>query len=93
MKHKREREREREREFDTSYFHNPIVQRVNYSLFIMLLKKMALKELKGQPGAASPASPLLSLKSIDMVCVFCISSLPHHKIARGVLYIVGFMLV
>jgi hypothetical protein len=35
-----------EREFDTSYFHNPMIQGVNYFLFIMLLKK---KESKGQP--------------------------------------------
>jgi hypothetical protein len=36
-----------EREFDTSYFHIPYVQRVNYSLFIILLKEMASMELKG----------------------------------------------
>jgi hypothetical protein len=35
-----------EREFDTSYFHNPHVQRVNYSLFIMLLKEMVSMESK-----------------------------------------------
>jgi hypothetical protein len=38
-----------EREFDTSYFHNPIVQGVNYSLFIMSLEEMVSMELKGQP--------------------------------------------
>jgi hypothetical protein len=42
------------------HFHNPIVQRVNYSLFIMLLKEMVSMESKGTPGAASAASPLLS---------------------------------
>jgi hypothetical protein len=50
-----------ERYFDTSYFHNPVVHGVNYSLFIMLLKEMISMESKGQPGAASVASPLLSL--------------------------------
>jgi hypothetical protein len=48
-----------EREFDTSYFHNPIVQGVNYSLFIMLLKEMVSMELEGQPGVAPVACPLL----------------------------------
>jgi hypothetical protein len=51
---------EREREFDTSYFHNPIVQLVNYSLFIMLLKEMVSMELKRQLGAALEAYSLLS---------------------------------
>jgi hypothetical protein len=50
-----------EREFDTSYLHNPIVQGVNYSLFIMLLKEMVSMESKGQPGVAPKVSPLLSL--------------------------------
>jgi hypothetical protein len=49
MKHKRE--------FDISYFHNPIVQGVNYSLFIMLLKEMVSMESKEQPGVAPAASP------------------------------------
>jgi hypothetical protein len=48
-----------EREFDTSYFHNPIVQGVNYSLFIMLLKEMVSMEPEGQPGAAPVVCPLL----------------------------------
>jgi hypothetical protein len=38
-----------EREFDTNYFHNPIVQGVNYSVFIMLLKEMELMEMRGNP--------------------------------------------
>jgi hypothetical protein len=80
----------REREFDTSYFHNPIVQGVNYSHFIMLLKEMVSMESKGQPGAALEVSPLLSLQSVNPFDVFCVSSLPHHEIARGVLYIVDF---
>jgi hypothetical protein len=49
-----------EREFNTNYFHNPHVQGVNYSLFIMLLKEMVSTELKGQSGAAPTVSPLLS---------------------------------
>jgi hypothetical protein len=53
MKHKRE--------FDTSYFHNPIVHGVNYSLFIMLLKVLVSMETKGQLGAAPAASPHLPL--------------------------------
>jgi hypothetical protein len=53
-----------EREFDTSYFHNPHVQGVNYSLFIMLLKEMVSMESNGQPGAAL-AVTLLSSQSSD----------------------------
>jgi hypothetical protein len=49
-----------EREFYISYFHNPHVQGVNYSIFIMLLKEMVSMESKGQPGAALVASSLLS---------------------------------
>jgi hypothetical protein len=74
MKHKRE--------FDTSYFHNPVVQGVNYSLLIMLLKEM---ESKGQPRAASTVSPLLSSQSSDQFCVFCVSPPPHREITQGVM--------
>jgi hypothetical protein len=61
-----------EREFDTSYFHNPHIQGVNYSLFIMLLKEMMSIESKGEPGAAPAASPLhpLSLKLVLCVSFF-----------------------
>jgi hypothetical protein len=52
-----------EREFDTSYFHNPIVQGLNYTLFIMLLKELVSMELKGQPVAAPTTSPLSSQSS------------------------------
>jgi hypothetical protein len=82
MKHKRE--------FDTIYFHNPIVQGVNYSLFIMLLKEMVSMESKGQPRAAPSVYPLLSSQSTDPFGVFRVSPLSHHKIYRRVLYIVGF---
>jgi hypothetical protein len=47
-------------------------------------------EVKGEPRTALAASPLLFLLSPDQCCVFCVSQPPHHKIARGVLYIVGF---
>jgi hypothetical protein len=80
-----------EREFDTSYFHNPHIQGVNYSLFIMLLKEMMSMESKGQPGAALTASPLQSLQSSDLYCVFCVSLSPSHKIIEGVVYIVRYM--
>jgi hypothetical protein len=49
-----------ERKFDKSYFHNPTVQGVNYSLVMMLLKEMVSVESKGQPGVAPIVSPLLS---------------------------------
>jgi hypothetical protein len=49
-----------EREFDTSYFHNPHVQGVNYSIFIMVLKEMMSMESKGQSGVALAAFPFLS---------------------------------
>jgi hypothetical protein len=49
-----------EREFDTSYFHNPHVHGMNYSLFIMVLKEMMSMDSKGKPGEAPEASPLLS---------------------------------
>jgi hypothetical protein len=52
-----------DREFDTSYFHNPIVQGLNHSLYIMLLKEMASMESRRQPGAAPKASPLPSYPS------------------------------
>jgi hypothetical protein len=35
------------REFYISYFHNPHVQGVNYSIFSMLLKEMVSMESKG----------------------------------------------
>jgi hypothetical protein len=54
-----------EREFDTTYFHNPHFQGVNYFLFIMLLKEMVSMESKGQPGAAPLASSNLSSQSAD----------------------------
>jgi hypothetical protein len=78
------------KEFDTSYFHNPVVQGANYSLFIMLLKEMVLMESKGRLGAAPATSTLLSSQSSDQFCVFCVSLPPHREIARGVPYIVGF---
>jgi hypothetical protein len=77
--------RERERETDTKYFHNPIVEGVNYSLF-----GMVLMESKGQSGAASAASPLLSSYSADLFHVFYLSPQSRHEIAQGVLYIVSF---
>jgi hypothetical protein len=49
-------------------------------------------ESKGQPGVAPVASPLLSSPSADPFCVFRVSPLPHHEMARGVLYIVSFRL-
>jgi hypothetical protein len=58
--------RSTKREFDTSYFHNPIVQGVNYSLFIMVLEKMVSMETKGQPEAAPIVSPLLSSQSANL---------------------------
>jgi hypothetical protein len=74
-----------EREFDTSYFHNLVVQGVNYSLLVMLLKEMVSMESKGQSGMASgeapAASPLLSLQSSNQFRVFFVSSPPHHEIA------------
>jgi hypothetical protein len=79
MKHKRE--------FDKSYFHNPIVQGVNYSLFIMLLKEM---ESKGQSSVALAAAPVLSSQSSNQFCVFCVSPSPCREIARGALYIASF---
>jgi hypothetical protein len=72
-----------ERESDTSYFHNPIVQGVNYSLFIMLLKEMVLMELKGQPRVDPAAAPLLFPQSVDPFGVFCVSPLPRREIAGG----------
>jgi hypothetical protein len=68
----------------------PIVQGVNYSLFIMFLKEMISMELKGKLGAALAASPLLSSQSSDQFCVFRVSPAPHREMAKGVLYIVGF---
>jgi hypothetical protein len=56
-----------ERESDTSYFHNPIVQGVNYSLFIMLLKEMVLMELKGQPRV-DPAAACYSCNGARKDC-------------------------
>jgi hypothetical protein len=79
-----------EREFDTNYFHNPIVQGVNYPLFIMLLKEMVSMESKGQLGAVPAASPLISSPSSDQNCVFHVSPLTPRQVARGVLYIAGF---
>jgi hypothetical protein len=58
MKHERERERESLIQVTSTM---PIVQGVNYSLFI-LLKEMVSK---GKPGAPLTASPLLSLQSLD----------------------------
>jgi hypothetical protein len=46
-----------ERDFHTIYFHNPVVQGVNYSLFIMLLKEMVSMDFNGQRGAAPAVSP------------------------------------
>jgi hypothetical protein len=72
------------REFDISYFYNPVVQGMNYSLFIMLLKEMVSMELKRQPGVASP---LLSSQSLDMFRIFCVSPPPRREIAlTGPLY-------
>jgi hypothetical protein len=82
MKHKRE--------IDTSYFHNPVVQGVNYAIFIMLLKEMVSMESKGHLGAVPVACPLISSKSSYLFRVVHVSSLPHHEIARGGMYIVGF---
>jgi hypothetical protein len=70
-----------EREFDISYFHNPIVQEVNYSLFIMLMKEIVSMESKGKSGAAPAASPLLSSQSSDQFCVFYVSPPPLHEIS------------
>jgi hypothetical protein len=78
-----------EREFDTNYFHNPHVQGVNYSLFIMLVKEMVLMTSKGQSGAAPLASPLLSSQSSDLYYVFCVSLPPHHETTKGRVYIVA----
>jgi hypothetical protein len=76
-----------EKEFDTSYLHNPHVQGVNYSLFIMVLKEMMSMESKGQPGEAPTASPLLSSQSAYLYCVFHVSSPPPCEIARrGCIY-------
>jgi hypothetical protein len=70
-----------EREFDTSYFHNHVIQEVNYSLFIMLMKEMVSMESKGKPGAAPAASPLLSSQSSEQFCVFYVSLPPPHIIS------------
>jgi hypothetical protein len=82
MKHKRE--------FDTCYFHNHHVQGVNYSLFIMLLKKMVSMESKRQPWADLAVSPLLSSQSADLYSVFHVSPSPHHEVPKGGVYIIGF---
>jgi hypothetical protein len=72
-----------EREFDTSYFHNPYVQGVNYSLFIMLLKEMVSMESKGQPGAAPAVSPSYPrCLQIRMAC-FVFSASPVPKSPNG----------
>jgi hypothetical protein len=75
------------REFDTSYFHNPHVHGVNYSIFIMLVKEMVLMESKEQLGADPAAAPLLSSQSSYPYGVFCVSLPPHHEVAeRGGIY-------
>jgi hypothetical protein len=73
----------RKRKFDTNYFHNPHVQGVNYSLFIMVLKEMMSVESNGESRAAPVASPLLSSQSSDHFCVVR-GSAPHRsKIVEG----------
>jgi hypothetical protein len=72
-----------EREFATSYFHNPHVQGVNYSLFIMLLKEMVSMESKGKLGAALTASLLVSLQFLDPYGVFHVSLSPRREVAQG----------
>jgi hypothetical protein len=62
---------------------------INYSLFIMVMNEMMLMDANGQLGAVPTASPLLSLLSSNLYCVFFVSPLPRHEIARGI-YIVGF---
>jgi hypothetical protein len=52
---------------------------VNYSLFIMLLKKMVPMESNGQPGAALAVYPLLALQSVDPYCVFHVFPCPIAK--------------
>jgi hypothetical protein len=51
---------------------------------------MMSMETKGQPGAAPAASLLQSSQSVDPFRVFCVSTPPRHKIARGGVYIVDF---
>jgi hypothetical protein len=55
----------------------------------MMMKEMISMEAKGQLGETLAANPLLSLQSLDQYCVFSVSPLPPHEIARGI-YIVGF---
>jgi hypothetical protein len=54
---------------------------MNYSLFIMVMKKMMSLEAKGQSGVAHAASPLLFSDSSDLYCVFFVYPLPHHEIS------------
>jgi hypothetical protein len=68
------------KEFDTSYFHNPIVQGVNYSIFIMLLKEMVSMEYKGQPGAALAVTRVCPLGSVTLVHLIYIWIKAHRNI-------------
>jgi hypothetical protein len=77
------------REFDTSYLHNPIVQHKLLPLHHETNKIMSM-EAKRQPGAAPTTSSILSSHCADLFRLFCVSTPPHRKIARG-LYIASFM--
>jgi hypothetical protein len=70
-----------ERKFHRSYLHNPHVQGVDYSLFIILLKEMVSMELKGQIGSGSGSffPPILAVFG----SVFCVSPPPHREITIG----------
>jgi hypothetical protein len=82
MKHKRE--------FDTSYFHNPHVQGVNYSLFIMLLKETMLMESKGATRSGSDSVfPHILAVFRSVSCVLCFSAAPSRNHQRRV-YVVSF---
>jgi hypothetical protein len=72
------------REFDTSYFPNPIVQGVNYSLFIRLIKGMVSMELKGALGSSfgSVSLPILAVCR-SVWCISCFSAALIAKSPKG----------